>query len=293
MKFKYILPIFAAAFVCSCGDKKDASKAIDPVVEVKLATVSSESVPQTATYTATVESDLKNNISPNMSYRIERILVDVGDQVSKGQLLVQLDASSLNQLKLQIDNQKVEFNRNGTVKADPLTYQTAEPDIFVGGDVYTGQKFVIDAIAAGKEGAISLHRWVHPGQTLTLGRDRRVYKALDKDNILLGVESLHVDHRQVPGYNEAKARTFGDERVTFTEEQIKKETARCLGCGATKVDEYMCIGCGLCTTKCAFDAIHMKKAREWQAGKFETMPIKVAEGLVKKTGKIIAKPFKR
>ena len=111
MKFKYILPIFAAAFVCSCGDKKDASKAIDPVVEVKLATVSSESVPQTATYTATVESDLKNNISPNMSYRIERILVDVGDQVSKGQLLVQLDASSLNQLKLQIDNQKVEFNR--------------------------------------------------------------------------------------------------------------------------------------------------------------------------------------
>ena len=111
MKFKYIIPIFAAAFVCSCGDKKDASKAIDPVVEVKLATVSSESVPQTATYTATVESDLKNNISPNMSYRIERILVDVGDQVSKGQLLVQLDASSLNQLKLQIDNQKVEFNR--------------------------------------------------------------------------------------------------------------------------------------------------------------------------------------
>ena len=111
MKFKYIIPFFAAAVVCSCGDKKDASKAIDPVVDVKLATVSSESVPQTEIYTATVESDLKNNISPNMSYRIERILVDVGDQVSKGQLLVQLDASSLNQLKLQIDNQKVEFNR--------------------------------------------------------------------------------------------------------------------------------------------------------------------------------------
>ena len=111
MKFKYIIPFFAAAVVCSCGDKKDASKAIDPVVDVKLATVSSESVPQTEVYTATVESDLKNNISPNMSYRIERILVDVGDQVSKGQLLVQLDASSLNQLKLQIDNQKVEFNR--------------------------------------------------------------------------------------------------------------------------------------------------------------------------------------
>ena len=113
MKFKYIIPLFAAAMVCSsCDDKKDAKNATaDMAVEVKLATVTSESIPQTEEYTATVESDLKNNISPNMSYRIERILVDVGDQVSKGQLLVQLDASSLNQLKLQIDNQKVEFNR--------------------------------------------------------------------------------------------------------------------------------------------------------------------------------------
>ena len=112
MKFKYIIPLFAAAMVCSCGEKKDAKgAAADMAVEVKLATVTSESIPQTQVYTATVESDLKNNISPNMAYRIERILVDVGDVVSKGQLLVQLDASSLNQLKLQIDNQKVEFNR--------------------------------------------------------------------------------------------------------------------------------------------------------------------------------------
>ena len=111
MKFKYIIPLFAAAVVCSCGEKKDDKKAADMAVEVKLATVKSESIAQTEEYTATVESDLKNNISPNMAYRIERILVDVGDLVSKGQLLVQLDASSLNQLKLQIDNQKVEFNR--------------------------------------------------------------------------------------------------------------------------------------------------------------------------------------
>ena len=188
---------------------------------------------------------------------------------------------------------KVEFNPNGTVKADPLTYQTAEPDIFVGGDAYTGQKFAIDAIAAGKEGAISLHRWVHPGQTLTMGRDRRVYRALDKKNALIAMDSFDSTPRQMPGYNEAKARTFGDERVTFTEEQVKKETARCLSCGATKVDAYMCIGCGLCTTKCAFDAIHLKKAREWQAGAFETMPIKVAEHLVKKTGKVIAKAVRK
>ena len=188
---------------------------------------------------------------------------------------------------------KVEFNPNGTAKADPLTLQTAEPDIFVGGDAYTGQKFAINAIAAGKEGAISLHRWVHEGVTLTMGRDRRVYRALDKDNILIDPNTIDSGVRQMPGYNETRERTFGDTRVTFTEEQIKKETARCLSCGATKVDQYMCIGCGLCTTKCAFDAIHMVKMRDWEAGKFETMPIKVAEQVVKKAGKIIAKPFKK
>ena len=96
----------------------------------------------------------------------------------------------------------------------------------------------------------------------------------------------------MPGYNKAKARTFSDARVSFTEEQVKKECARCLGCGATKVDEYMCIGCGQCTTKCAFDAIRLRHVRNWQAGSFETMPFKVAEHLVKKTGKIIGKAVK-
>ena len=186
---------------------------------------------------------------------------------------------------------KVEFNRNGTVRADPLTYQTAEPDIFVGGDAYSGQKFVIDAIAAGKEGAISLHRFVHEGVTLTMGRDRRVYHMLDKSNAAPAEGSYDTGARQMPGYNAAKEKTFGDTRVTFTEEQVRRETARCLSCGATKVDSYLCIGCGLCTTKCAFDAIRLVKVREWQAGAFETMPIKVAEQVVKKAGKIIAKPF--
>ncbi len=52
-----------------------------------------------------------------------------------------------------------------------------------------------------------------------------------------------------------------------------------LGCGATKVDSYLCIS-GLCTTKCKFDAIHLKKVRDWHAGSYETMPIKVAEGVI-------------
>ena len=183
--------------------------------------------------------------------------------------------------------------KKGTAEADAFTYQTAQPDIFVGGDCYTGPKFAIDAIAAGKEAAISLHRFVHPGQTLTAGRDRRVYRALDKEHVLLETAGFDKDHRQMPGYNAAKAKTFSDARVTFTEEQVKKECARCLGCGATKVDSYLCIGCGLCTTKCKFDAIHLKKVRDWHAGSYETMPIKVAEGVVKRAGSIVKKAVRK
>jgi NADPH-dependent glutamate synthase beta subunit-like oxidoreductase len=208
----------------------------------------------------------------------ENVLLSIGQSIEWGELL---------------KGTRVETARNGGVKVDPLTYQTAEPDIFAGGDVYTGPKFAIDAIAAGKEAAISLHRFVQPGQTLTMGRDRRHYVALDKKNVMLPLESFDNAARQVPGYNAAKAKSFGDTHMTFTEEQVKKETARCLGCGATKVDEYLCIGCGLCTTKCKFDAIHLVKARDWEAGKFESMPIKVAEQALKKTGRILGEKLAR
>lgn len=188
-----------------------------------------------------------------------------------------------------LDVGALKTTKKNTAEADSLTYQTAQPDIFVGGDCYTGPKFAIDAIAAGKEAAISLHRYVHPGQTLTAGRDRREYSALDKEHAMIGVGGFDREHRQTPGYNAAKAKTFADARVTFTEEQVRKECARCLGCGATKVDSYLCIGCGLCTTKCKFDAIHLKKVRDWHAAPFEAMPIKVAENLVKRTGGIVKK----
>ena len=170
------------------------------------------------------------------------VLYCIGQKVDWGQLLA---------------GTKVELNPNGTVKADPLTLQTAEPDIFVGGDAYTGQKFAIDAIAAGKEGAVSLHRFVQPHSSLTIGRNRRQFIELDKKNLDIG--SYDDTPRQRPGYNEALRKTFSDERTGFTAEQVKIETARCLGCGASVVDPNKCIGCGVCTTKCVFDAIHLKR----------------------------------
>ena len=153
---------------------------------------------------------------------------------------------------------KVELNKNGTAKADPVTYQTAELDIFVGGDVYTGPRFAIDAIAAGKEGCVSIHRFVHKGHSLTLARDLRHFIELDKNN--LDIEEYDNAKRQRPGRKSGDAvSTYRDLREIFTEEQLKTEASRCLGCGATVVDPNKCIGCGLCTTKCEFDAIHLSR----------------------------------
>ena len=152
-------------------------------------------------------------------------------------------------------------DEKGRVQADGVTYQTAQPDIFVGGDAYTGPKFAIDAIAQGKQAAISLHRFVYPGQSLVIGRDRLSYHAFDKDNVDFDTVRRDCDAgaRQVPGRDAAKASSFRDDRRTFTEEQVKQETARCLGCGASFVDPNKCLGCGVCTTRCKFDAIHLRK----------------------------------
>ena len=147
--------------------------------------------------------------------------------------------------------------RKDTAEADALTLQTAEPDIFVGGDVYTGPKFAIDAIAAGREGAISLHRYVQPGTDLTIGRNRRDFIELDKKNLALSADCFDAPARQEVMHDVKKARSFSDDRLVFTEEQVKAETSRCLGCGASIVDENKCIGCGICTTKCEFDAIRL------------------------------------
>ena len=150
------------------------------------------------------------------------------------------------------------FNKNGTVIVDPVTAQTSQSDIFAGGDFATGPKFAIDAIAAGRIGAESMHRFVNPGQSLTIGRNRREFIELNKDEAVIPV-SFDNSPRQVPGHDAAKAKTFANDRLTFTEEQIRREASRCLGCGATEVDENQCIGCGLCTTKCEFDAIHLSR----------------------------------
>lgn len=154
-----------------------------------------------------------------------------------------------------LKDSKVEFFRGVYPIADKLTYQTAQEDIFVGGDCYSGPKFAIDAIAAGKEAAESLHRYVQHGH-MTIGRNRRDFIMLDKEDIV--VESYDNSSRQVAA-DDHSAAPFSEYHLTLTEEQVRKETSRCLGCGASVVDPNKCIGCGICTTKCAFDAIHLHR----------------------------------
>ena len=188
-------------------------------------------------------------------------------------------------LKDLLKDTKVEFVRGVYPVADKLTYQTAEEDIFVGGDCFTGPKFAIDAIAAGHEAAESLHRYVQHGH-LTIGRNRRDFIELNKDDIM--VESYDNTSRQVEG--DAHDRDpFSEYHLTFTEEQVRKETARCLSCGASVVDENRCIGCGICTTKCAFDAIHLHRDNPDASNMVvsENKFSAILPYMLKRTGKII------
>ena len=206
----------------------------------------------------------------------DTVLLSIGQSIEWGNML---------------DGSKVSLGRGNTAQADSLTWQTAQPDVFVGGDCATGPKFAINAIAEGKEGAISIHRFVQPGQSLTLGRDRREYHAFDKDNVQLdGYDNIP---RQRPLHNESAKGTFKDDRETFTEEQLKKETERCLGCGAVQVDSYMCIGCGMCTTKCKFDAIHLERTGNTVPDAYEKLPIRIAANAIKRSGKIVAASLKK
>ncbi len=194
----------------------------------------------------------------------------------------------------ELDTGAMVKGNKDAAEADGFTLQTAQPDIFVGGDCFTGPKFAIDAIAAGREGAISLHRYVHPGQSLTLARNRRDFIELNKNDIVLGVESFDKPGRQQVAHDPKKAKTMKNDRVTFTEEQVKAEASRCLGCGATIVDTNRCIGCGLCTTRCEFDAIHLSRdfpeASEMCTA--EDKMKKIIPYMAKRAGKIAIKELK-
>ena len=167
--------------------------------------------------------------------------------------------------EIDLNGISVSAGTKGTVAVSLPSYQTSEPDVFAGGDVVTGPKFAIDAIAAGKEGAVSIHRYVHPGQSQIIGRDRRDYKSMNTATVGVPIAGFDTAPRQKPSGGSAKdaEKTFRDLRGTLSEEQLKTETHRCLDCSSAVVDESLCVGCGICTTKCKFDAIRLEKVTDY------------------------------
>ena len=167
--------------------------------------------------------------------------------------------------EIELNGISVDTGAKGTVTVSLPSFQTSEADVFAGGDVVTGPKFAIDAIAAGKEGAISIHRYVHPGQSQVIGRDHRDYKAMNPATAGVAIDGFDTAPRQKASGGSAKdaEKTFRDLRGTLTEEQLKTETRRCLDCGTAVVDESLCVCCGICTTKCKFDAIRLEKVTDY------------------------------
>ena len=182
--------------------------------------------------------------SETYTVKADKVVFAIGQAIEWGKLL---------------EGSKVTFWHGNYPLADKVTYQTADDDIFVGGDVFTGPKFVINAIAAGHEVADALARHVKPNAHPTIAFNKRGFTPLNKEDITLpGYDDAG---RQEPGMDESidHKNSFKDAHRTLTEEQVKIETNRCLSCGAAYVDPNKCIGCGICTTKCKFDAIHLER----------------------------------
>ena len=105
----------AVTMITACTSQPKSEEKTDDVQQklprVKIEKVSMQEVEQLGEFTASVEAEVKNNIAPQTPFRIQEICVEVGDHVKEGQLLAKMDATNLQQAKIQLDNQEVEFRR--------------------------------------------------------------------------------------------------------------------------------------------------------------------------------------
>ena len=114
--FRTFIIAGAVVFAASCGNNGKKTETAPAVVEevapsVAVAQVFEREVPQMATYTSTVQANVKNNIAPQSGNRIKEIKADIGDFVKKGQVLAKMDRIQLQQAELQMKNNEIEYNR--------------------------------------------------------------------------------------------------------------------------------------------------------------------------------------
>lgn len=111
-KYRLIPLITVALLLAGCGIKGQNQQEASPEkIVVKAAAVTLEEVPQINEFTATVQANIINNIAPQMAARIKKIYVEVGDFVTKGQKLVQMDDNNLEQVRTQLENMEISFRR--------------------------------------------------------------------------------------------------------------------------------------------------------------------------------------
>ncbi|HSR04041.1 MAG TPA: FAD-dependent oxidoreductase, partial [Proteiniclasticum sp.] len=212
-----------------------------------------------------------------MTVEADTILLSVGQQIHWGNLFKGMD---------------VVIHPNQTIKVDPQTLQSSVKDIFAGGDAATGPKYAIHAIAHGKEAAISIHRFVNRGQSLVYGRNNKVFVSVDKDNVDYSGYDTVKRERVYTVHSENLSADFTDPRGMLTEEQIKTETMRCLSCGVSVVDPFLCVGCGACTTRCKFEAITMEKVYDGVGVDFPKLKPLIIRNALKRKVRIVRKKIK-
>lgn len=116
MNVRTIIYVAAAVMAVSCGNNNSKTAEQPQAAEVRLPNVtimaaSYKDVPQSDVYTANVEAYAKNNIAPQSPSRIQKIYVEVGDFVRAGQIVAKMDEVSLNQSKLSMANDSLEYSR--------------------------------------------------------------------------------------------------------------------------------------------------------------------------------------
>ncbi len=146
---------------------------------------------------------------------------------------------------------KIDFSESGTVKADPITFQTSFKGVFAGGDVVSGPATVIEAVAAGKEAAISIERYLQ-GIDLKEGRPavRERVKDIPKQGVAKKLRAV------MPLVSAAeRIKTFNEVEAGFDEKMAVEEANRCLNCA-------VCSECLLCVTACERNAVHHEQKEE-------------------------------
>ena len=146
----------------------------------------------------------------------------------------------------------IETTSRGTIKVDPVTLQTSRKEIFAGGDAVTGPGIAVEAVAAGKEAAVSIDRYLR-GQSLSEGRGKPAAKKITFRDIYLGQAKAPREKVDAIALEE-RLRTFSEVRKGWDEERARREALRCLSCGG-------CSDCGECEKYCRPKAVCLRDER--------------------------------